>query len=54
MDGSQWGGRLGVREDPWREPEFEAEREWGLSAGQVVTIVLAIVAGCEVVGAWLG
>ena len=27
-----------------------AEREWGLSAGQVAAVVAAIVAACEVVG----
>ena len=26
------------------------EREWGLTAGQVVAVVLAIVAACEVFG----
>ena len=26
------------------------EREWGLSAGQVVVVVLAIIAVCELIG----
>lgn len=28
------------------------EREWGLTAGQVVLVVVAIVAACEVIGAF--
>ncbi len=27
------------------------EREWGLTAGQVVLVVVAIVAACELIGA---
>lgn len=39
--------------EPGREgPGPLPEREWGLSAGQVVAVVLAIVAACEVIGAW--
>ena len=59
MDGSQFGGERvqgsGFTPDPvWpgsmgREPM--PEREWGLTAGQVVAVVLAIVAACELIGA---
>ena len=31
-------------------PDPLPEREWGLSAGQVVAVVLAIIAACEVLG----
>ena len=36
--------------EPGREPGPVAEREWGLSAGQVVAVVLVILAVCEVIG----
>ena len=62
MDGSSFGpGRahglgfhpqsdhaLGDREAPGPEPL--PEREWGLSAGQVVVVVLSIIAVCELIG----
>ena len=62
MDGSSFGpGRtqglgfhpqsdqgLGDREAAGPEPL--PEREWGLSAGQVVVVVLSIIAVCELIG----
>lgn len=39
--------------EPGREgPGPLPDREWGLSASQVVAVVLAIVAACELIGAW--
>ena len=40
--------KWGVGPEPGGEPV--AEREWGLTAGQVVLAVLAILAVCEVIG----
>ena len=48
--GGSWRGGLGsAPPEPEREPP-PPEREWGLSAGQVVLAVLLIVAACEVIG----
>ena len=67
MDGSSYGPRgvgFGFQPSPapWQdqvgttplheERDPPPEREWGLSAWQVVTAVLLIVAGCELIG-WL-
>lgn len=42
----------GARRAVAPEPEPLPEREWGLSAWQVVAVVVAIVAACELVGAF--
>ena len=48
--GRAWDG-LGAPPEPGRDPgPALPEREWGLSAGQVVAVVLAILAACEVIG----
>lgn len=49
---STTGGRNTTRapEPSNYAPEPLPDREWGLSAGQVVAIVLVIVAACEIVG----
>ena len=46
MDGSQFSHRPQLEQ---RDPL--PDREWGLSAGQVVAVVLTILAACELIGA---
>ena len=57
MDGSQFSfapgpfpgpDRLGPPPEP--RPDPLPDREWGLSAGQVVAVVLTILAVCELIG----
>ena len=58
MDGSHFGGTrdtgAGRLPAPWTTPnpvpDPLPDREWSLSAGQVVAAVLVIVAVCELIG----
>ena len=52
MDGSNFGpNRAGfLPEERHLDTTPAPEREWGLSAGQVVAVVLAILAASEVIG----
>jgi hypothetical protein len=47
-DGHPGHVRTAPQPEPGREPL--PDREWGLSAGQVVAVVLAIVAASELIG----
>lgn len=55
MDGSGFGPDRTrfLAEEPHLDTGPLPEREWGLSAWQVVLVVLAIVAGSELIGVFL-
>ena len=43
--------KRGTVPESGEEGSVLAEREWGLSAGQVAAVVVAIIALCQVIGA---